>query len=162
MQGRRVRIDTGWQTVAAVQDLLEVKLGSSQAGYLTGFKVMQSSLEGITAIPKHKITLKRAYGTYSSGSGGGSATVIKGLVADAAHGLTTVERNNTTQASVGTGTIEDIDSDTLNEATGVLEIQYTPENFQPVAPSEVVILSLEEAPSSCTLRAYIDLWITHG
>jgi len=173
MLGRLISVDTGWQTVAAVQDLLEVKLGSGQAGFVTGFKVMQSSVETTTAIPKYQIQLKRATGSFTSGSGGtdisGSTAplgstggVQSASTSQAAHGLATVERNNTTQAVVGSGTLTSWDADALNESSGVLDIAYIPEEWKPIGPSEAVILGLEEVPTSCTMRAIVKIILTHG
>lgn len=163
MQGRLVYCDTDWQTVSAVQDLLEIKLGTAQAGFVTGWKIMQSSLEGTSSVVKDKISLKRATGSFTSGSGGGSATIILGSSIDPAHGLATVERNNTTQAVVGTGTLNVIDADAFNESSGVLDVQYIPEEWKPIGPSEAAILSLDEAPSaSGTFRAFMRILLTHG
>lgn len=172
MLGRLVEIDTGWQTVSAVQDLLEITLGSTQAGYVVGWKVMQSSVETITDIKKHQIQLKRASSTFTSGSGGSSvsSTAPNGTTAgirsissgQAAHGLSSVERNNTTQAVINTGTLLAVDADAFNESSGVLDVRYTPEEYRPFGPSETIILSIEEAPSSCTMRAVVTLLLTHG
>lgn len=160
MLGRIVHIDTGYQTVSAVQDLIEAKLGSGQAGYVIGWKIFQSSIETTTSLPKYKVALKRAAGAFTSGSGGGSATATKGQSGDAAHGLATTERNNTTQASGGT--IEEVDGDILNEASGAIDVKYIPEEWRPIGPSEAAILSIDEAPASQTMRAILTLLITHG
>ena len=161
--GRIVIVDTDWQTVAEVRDFLEVKLGTAQAGYLLQAKVMQSTLEGTTSIPKHRIHVKRGTGSFTSGSGGSTAVVVKGQSGDPAHGLATIERNNTTQASAGSGTLEVIDPDVFNESGGVLELTYTPELSAPVGPSEAIILSVDnEAPASGSYRATLKFLITHG
>ena len=162
LPGRVVRITTDWQTCAAVQDLLEIKLGSAQAGFVLGWKIVQSSLEGTTSIPKHKIGAKRATGSFSSGSGGGTATVVKNQSGDASHGLTTIERNNTTQATAGTGTLENMDPDVMNESAGAIEAAYIPEAMPAVGPAEAFILSFDEAPTSGTYCATVTLLITHG
>lgn len=172
IRGRLVTIDTGWQTVSAVQDLIEATLSSTQAGYVIGWKIMQSSVETITDIKKNQVQLKRASGSFTSGSGGSavSGTSPTGSTAgvasissgQSAHGLSNVERNNTTQAVVGSGAMLAIDADAFNESSGVLDITYIPEEWRPLGPSETVILSLDEAPTSCTMRAIIKLLITHG
>lgn len=162
LPGRVVRITTGWQTVAALSDLLEVKMGSAQAGFVIGWKIVQSSLEGITSIPKYKIGCKRLTGSFTSGSGGGTATVVKNQSGDASHGLATIERNNTTQAVVGSGTLEDFDPDVLNESAGAIEAAYLPECMPALGPSEAFVLSFEEAPTSGTFCATLTLLITHG
>lgn len=161
--GRIITLDTGWQTVSAVQDLLEIKLGTAQAGYLHSCRVMQSSEETTTEAEELKISVKRATGTFTSGSGGSTATVVKGQTGDTAHGLATIERNNTTQAVVGTGTLEEIDCGSFAVLSGEWERTYTPELRKPFGPSEAVILSLEETPADAiTMRAFIDIEITHG
>lgn len=173
MLGRLVEIDTGWQTVSAVQDLLEVLLGSGQAGYCVGWKIMQSSIETITNIAKYQIELLKATSTFTSGSGGTDISAALSPIAatggvasvstsQAAHGLAGVERNNTTVAVVNTGTLKAVDADSFNEASGVLDVSYTPEEWRPFGPSEAVILRLAETPASCTMRALLRLLITHG
>ena len=164
MLGRLIVIDTGWQTVSAVQDLLEVKLGSGQAGYVLRAKIMQSSEEAAAEAEELKVSLKKATGSFTSGSGGGSATVV--LASNTlANGLTTTERNNTTQAVINTGTLEEMEVGAFNVLAGEWEVAYTPELMEKgkLGPSECVLLSLEEAPADAiTMRAIIDLLITHG
>jgi hypothetical protein len=163
--GRIVHIDTGYQTVSAVQDLLEVKLATTQAGFLHSAIVMQSSDEASNEAEELKISVKRATGSFTSGSAGGSATVVKGQSGDAAHGLTTIERNNTTQAVIGTGTLDEIGMmcGAFAVLSGEWERTPTPELRPPIGPSEAIILSLEEAPTDAlTLRAILVIEITHG
>lgn len=163
MIGRRVIIDTGWQTVSAAQDLLEVLLASSQAGFVLRAKIMQSSDEAATEAEEIQAAIKRAYGSYTSGSGGGSPTVVKGQSGDAAHGLSATERNNTTQASAGSGTLETLEPGTFNVLAGEWEWAATPEEMIPIGPSQAAILSLDEAPADAlTLRAILTLLLTHG
>jgi hypothetical protein len=164
MIGRLVIIDTGYQTVGtAVQDLLEVKLAATQAGFLLRAKVMQSSEESSTEAEQLQVNLKRATGSFTSGSGGGSATVVKGQSGDPAHGLSTTERNNTTQAVIGTGTLDVMEPGAFNVLAGEWEFTPTPELMFPIGPSEAVILSLDEATADAiTMRAIITLLLTHG
>lgn len=161
--GRIVTFDTGWQSVSAVQDLFELKLAATQAGFLHSCRIMQSTEEAASEAEQLKISVKRATGSFTSGSGGGTAAVVKGQSGDPAHGLSTIERNNTTQASAGSGTLEEIDSGSFAVLSGEWERTYTPELRKPIGPSEAVLLSLEETPADAiTMRAYIDLEITHG
>ena len=164
MLGRLVIIDTGYQTVGtAVQDLLEVKLGTAQAGFVIGVRVMQSSEEASTEAEEVQINLKRATGSFTSGSGGGTATVVKGQSGDAAHGLATNERNNTTQAVVGTGTLDVWEPGVFNVLAGEWEFSPTPEQMLPLGPSEAIIVSMDEAVADAmTARAVVKLLITHG
>jgi hypothetical protein len=163
MIGRIVTVDTGYQTVSAAQDLLEVLLASSQAGFVLRAKVMQSSDEASSEAEALQVNLKRASGSYTSGSGGGSATVVKGQTGDAAHGLAAAERNNTTQASAGTGALEVAEPGSFNVLAGEWEAPFSPEEMLAVGPGEAVVLSLDEAPADAlTLRAVVKLLITHG
>lgn len=163
MIGRIVICDTDYQTVSAVQDLLEIKLGTAQAGFLLHAKIMQSSEEASTEAEELKVAIKRATGSFTSGSGGGSATIIKGQSGDPSHGLATTERNNTTQAVVNTGTLDYLEPGVFNVLAGEWEFTPTVELSFPFGPSECVLLSLEEAPADAiTMRAILTLLITHG
>lgn len=161
--GRLVILDTGWQTVSAVQDLFEIKLAATQAGFLHSATIMQSSEEATADAEQLKVSIKRATGSFTSGSGGGSATVVKGQSGDPSHGLTTIERNNTTQAVVGTGTLDELWPGAFCVLAGEWEKTFTPELRPPIGPSEAVILSVEEAPADAiTMRAIMVIEITHG
>lgn len=164
MLGRVITLDTGWQTVSTVQDLLEILLGSGQAGYVLRAKIMQSSEEAATEAEELQVNLKKATGSYTSGSGGGSATVVL-CSSSLAHGLAGTERNNTTQATAGTGTLETMEPGVFNVLAGEWEVAYTPELMEKgkVGPSQAIILSLDEAPADAiTMRAIVDLLLTHG
>jgi hypothetical protein len=162
MIGRVIIVDTGYQTVSAAQDLLEVLLAASQAGFLLRARVMQSSDEASSEAEELQINVKRATGSYTSGSNGASATVVKGQSGDAAHG-TTAERNNTTQAVAGSGALETLEPGVFNVLAGEWEFTPTPELSYPIGPSQAVILSLDEAPADAlTLRAVLNILITHG
>jgi hypothetical protein len=162
--GRMIAFDTGYQSVSAVQDLLELQLGTAQAAKLHRVKVMQSSLESPAVVEELQVNIKRATGSFTSGSGGGTATVVKyGQSVMQAHGLAATERNNTTQAVVGAGALETLEPGVFNTLAGEWEFTPTPE-LQPVlGPSEAVILSLDEAPAAArTLRAVVWLEILAG
>ena len=163
--GRTVDIDTGYQTVSAVQDLLEVKAGTAQTFLVHSLLVFQSSDEASAEAELLKVSLKRATGSFTSGSGGGTATVEEGGSIDPAHGLATVERNNTTQAVVGTGTLVEVPRGcgAFNVVAGEWERTFTPELRVPFGPSEAAILSLEEAPADAlTLRAVMVIELVAG
>src|SRR5262245_8410245 len=129
MLGRLIVLDTGYQTVSAAQDLLEIKLASTQAGFVLRAKVMQSSEESSTEAEELQINLKRASGSFTSGSGGGTATVVKGQTGDPSHGLSTIERNNTSQAAAGSGALEVYEPGVLNVLAGEWEWAATPETM---------------------------------
>lgn len=159
MRGRMVYLDTGWQTVSAVQDLAEIKMGSGQFGILHSVMVAVSS-EETDSNEFLQINTKRATGSFTSGSGGGSLTVVKGVTNDAAHGLATVERNNTTQAAAGSGALENLPllCGTLNVLACEFEKTPPPELRVPLLATEAVVVSLDEAPADAiTMRCVVAL-----
>lgn len=161
MLGRIVILDTDYQSVSVVQDLIEAKLDTDQAGFVLRAKIMQSSDEAAAEAEELQVNLKRATGAFTSGSGGGSATVS--VFGPAAHSLATIERNNTTQAVIGTGTLDVVEPGVFNILAGEWEWHSTPETMIPLGPSEAAILSIDEAPADAiTLRAILVLLITHG
>lgn len=161
--GRIIILDTGEQTVSAVQDLLEIKADTDQAFKVHRWKVMQRSDATAAEAELLPINLKRATSSFTSGSGGGSATVVQKNKADAAHSLATIERNNTTQAVVNTGTLEVVDPAVFNVLAGECETCYTPELQPEFGPSEAAILSLDAAPGDAlTLRAIMVIEILVG
>lgn len=164
MIGRLVILDTGWQTVGtAVQDLLEVKLGTAQAGFLLSAKVIQKTAEDANSADQLDLNIKRATGSFTSGSGGGTATVLKGQSGDAAHGLAANERNNTTQAAAGTGTLETLEPGAFNILSGEWEWKPPSDEVIPLGPSEAAVLSIDTALDiQLSVRAVVKILITHG
>lgn len=160
MPGRMVELDTGYQSVSVVQDLAEIKLGTGQFGVVHSVILMVSSDEG-DAAENLQVNCKRGVG-FTSGSGGGSLTTFKGLTGDAAHGLATVERNNTTQAVAGGGTLENIPHacGVLAVLAGEWERTFTPELRPQLLASEALVVSLDEAPADAvTMRAIVAIEI---
>jgi hypothetical protein len=161
--GRIVILDTGYQTVSAVQDFFEIKAASTQTFLVHRAKIMQSSDEAASEAELLQVNIKRAAGSFTSGSGGGTATVVKNNSGDASHGLTTIERNNTTQAVVGSGTLEVLEPGVFNVIAGEWEFAQIPELRFVLGPSEAVIFSLDEVPSDAlTLRAIMVIEIIAG
>ncbi len=150
--GRVVIVDTGWQSLAvpgtgaAALDLLEIKLGSTQFGYLMAAFIFQHSLETITKLEQTKVAIKRASGSYTTGLGFGTApTIVKGATGDAAHGFATTKMLSSTQAVAGAGSLDTMMRGDFNISAGEWERTYIPELRPPIAASEAIILSIEEA-----------------
>lgn len=163
--GRIIHFETGYQTVSAAQDLLELLLATGQCAVVHSVKVHQYSDALASEAELLPIKVKRATGSYTSGSGGGSATVVKNQSTSSAHGLTGIERNNTTQASAGSGTLEVIPSlsGVFNVLAGEYEVTSTPELRLPLAPSEALIVSMDVAPQDAlTLNCSVTLEIVAG
>lgn len=92
-------VSTGFQSVSAAQDLLELVAPSDAVILIHELNISQSS-DGASADSEMlQTTVLR--GATTSGSAGGSATVVPLEAGQPAAGGT-YERNNTTQASAGT------------------------------------------------------------
>lgn len=164
MLGRLITVDTQFQDVSALQDLLEVKLGTVQAGYVIRAKIIQKNKEAAADAQVIAVNLKRASGSFTSGSGGGSPLVILNSNS-LAHGFAVAERNNTTQAVVNTGVLDVVEPGAFNVLSGEWEFCPPPELMEKgkIGPSESAILSVDEAPTgTISMRAILDILITHG
>lgn len=162
--GRIVKIDTGYQTVSVAQDLLEVLLAAGQCAVLHRVKVMQSSDESSSEAELLQVNVSRASGSYTSGSGGSTATVTKySSSSQADDGLSAAERNNTTQASAGSGAIDNLEPGAFNVLAGEWEFCPVPEMRPAFAAAQAVVVSLDEAPADAlTLRAIVWLELVSG
>lgn len=163
--GRIVHLDTGYQAVTAAQDLAEIKMGTGQTALVHSVIVMESSEETITDNELLQINCKRLGGSFTSGSGGSTLTVFKNNSADAAHGLATIERNNTTQAVAASGTLEHIPMmcGAMNVNSGEWDRTPIPELRPVLGPGEALVVSLEEVPAdSITMRCVVVLEIIAG
>ena len=115
--GRQYAVYTGWQTVSAAQDLLEITAATGKPFFVNAIAISQSSDAGDSEAEMLQVTLKRGEGM-TSGSGGGSATTTK-WVSDADPGKSLAAlRNNTTQGSAGSGTLTDIWAEAFNVQAG--------------------------------------------
>ena len=139
-----VTIDTGSQTISAVQDLLEVSLPTDLIAEVTNIEFTQSSDYGDSQAEGLRLQLKRGAGT-TSGSGGGSATVSAHQTGQGAHGLT-AERNNTTQAVVGGGSLDTLFDKGFNIQVGCFYLPPPEQRFW-FSPGEEIYVSLPAAPS---------------
>lgn len=151
--GRFHTISVGPSTVTAAVDLFEILAASGKPFLLHEIVINQSSDYGDAAAEGLTITLKRATGSYTSGSSGGSPTSGKHLTNDAALGAT-VEALNTSQATAGSGAITIIRGESFNIQAGY---QYFPAPEQRIMflPSEALILSMTAPADSITLTGSV-------
>lgn len=120
--GRRYSVPFSAVSVSAAQDLFEILAASGKPFFLVEVVVAQSSDYGDTAAEGLSILIKRATGSYTSGSGGSTPGATKHLTNDASAGPTP-EANNTTQAAAGSGALTTIRADAFNVQGGY---QYLP------------------------------------
>lgn len=112
VRGRVYYISTGAQTVASAEDLLEITAGTRS---FVVHKVI-ISVDEISSIDRLLVQIKRATSGFTGGSGGGTATETKANTSDTASGLTS-DRNNTTQAVAGGGSLETLEECYMNTLT---------------------------------------------
>lgn len=147
--GRFYSVPFSAATVTAAQDVFEVLAASGKPFVLHEIVLGQTSDAGDAQAELEQVLIKRATGSYTSGSGGSTVTPVKHLTNDAAAGPT-AEINNTTQASAGTGALTTIRTETWNVQSGY---QYlpTPESRLVFLPSEACVVSITAPADSLTM-----------
>ena len=140
-------------SVSAAVDVFEVLASSAKPFILHEVIIAQSSDYGDAAAEGLSVLLKKATGSYTSGSGGSTATPRPHSTNDAAAGPT-VETNNTTQASAGSGSLLTMRCDAFNVQAGW---QYlpTPEQRMLFLPAEACVVSITAPADAVTLSGSI-------
>jgi hypothetical protein len=147
--GRRYYIPLPATAVSAAIDLLEILAAAGKPFRLVSVKVSQSSDYGDAQAEGLSISIKRATGSYTSGSGGSTVTPAKQSTNDPAAGPT-AETFNASQAAAGSGALTTIDSDAFNVQAGYLYLP--PENDQPLfLPTEACVISMTVPNDSITV-----------
>lgn len=137
-------VTTGFQTVSAAQDLIEVVAPADAVVLIHEVHIGQSS-DGASA-DSEMLQTSIIRGHTTSGSGGGSATVTPLETGQPAAGGT-YERNNTTQASTSGVTVT---TDAFNVLNGYAAV------FDPaivVSPSQRCVITLSAPADALTLHA---------
>jgi len=153
--GRRYIVPFNAVAVTVAQDLFEVLAPATKCLRLLRCEVTQESDAGDAQSEQLRFTLKRAAGTYTSGSGGSAPTVQKTSFGDAASGVT-AEANNTTRAAAGTGTLDTLESLCENIHNGLHYIAPQGREHE-FAPSQAIVVGLENAPvDSLTMSGVLE------
>jgi hypothetical protein len=147
--GRFYSVPFSAVAVSAAQDLFEVQAATGKPFVLHEVIVAQASDYGDSQAEGLSVLIKRATGSYTSGSGGSTVTPAKHLTNDAAAGPT-AELNNTSQASAGSGALTTIRTEAFNVQAGW---QYlpTPEERLLFLASEAVIVSITAPADAVTM-----------
>jgi hypothetical protein len=147
--GRMYSVPFSAVAVSAAQDLFEVLASAAKPFYLHEITVAQSSDFGDAQAEGLSILIKRATGSYTSGSGGTTVTPAKHLTNDAAAGPT-AEVNNTTQAAAGSGALTTLRAEAFNVQSGY---QYlpTPEQRFFFLSAEAVVVSITAPADALTV-----------
>lgn len=131
----------GGVAVSAIQDLFEITAPADAAVLIHEIKIGQSSDYGDSEAEGLRVQLTRGHGT--SGSGGSAVTPTP-LEAGFAAAGSTVEANNTTQASAGTPVV--LYEDAFNAQIGWHYLP-TPEARIVLSPSALFVVELPVAPA---------------
>ena len=147
--GRFYSVPFSATAVSAAVDVFEVLASAGKPFILHEVVLAQSSDYGDSQAEGLSILIKKATGSYTSGSGGSTVTPAKHLTNDAAAGPT-AETNNTTQASAGSGALTTIRADAFNVQGGY---QYlpTPEQRITFLAAEAAVVSITAPSDSLTL-----------
>jgi hypothetical protein len=147
--GRLYTVQFTAVAVTAAQDVFEILAAAAKPFVLHEIVLSQSSDFGDAQAEGLGVLVKRATGSYTTGSGGSTPTPGKHNTSDTAAGVT-AKANNTTQAVVGSGTLTTIRAEAWNEQAGY---QYlpTPETRIFFAGSEACIISITAPADSITL-----------
>jgi hypothetical protein len=142
-------------SVSAAVDVFEVLAATGKPFILHELVLAQSSDYGDAQAEGLIVDLKRATGSYTSGSGGSTATPAKHLTNDAAAGPT-AETNNTTQAAAGSGALTTLRTEAFNVQAGY---QYlpTPEQRITFLPAEALVVSLSAPADAISLSGSVTI-----
>ena len=147
--GRFYSVPFSATSVSAAVDVFEVLATTAKPFFLHSIVIAQSSDYGDAQAEGLSVLIKRATGSYTSGSGGSTVTPAKHATNDAAAGPT-AEVCNATQASAGSGALTTIVADAFNVQGGY---QYLPPPEQRLffLAAEAVVVSITAPADAVTL-----------
>lgn len=138
----------------AVLDFFELLAPADMVVKIHEIRITQHTEAGDAESEQLLFEIKRASGSYTSGSGGTTPTPAPLNFGDAASTVT-LEANNTSQAAAGTGALTTLLSAADNIHNGFHYLP-TPETQIILSPSQALIVSLGAAPQdSITFDGYI-------
>lgn len=155
--GRRYTIPFSAVAVSAAVDVFEVLAAAGKPFVLREIVLAQSSDYGDAQAEGLSVIIKRATGSYTSGSGGSTPTPGKNTNTPAA-GFTP-EANNTSQASAGSGALTTIRAEAFN-VQGGYQFLPTPEQAMDAyffLPTEAVVVSITAPADAITLSGTMEV-----
>lgn len=130
----------------AAVDWFELIAPSSCGIALFGLDVSQSTDYQDAAEEGIRWFVRRAAGSYSSGSGGNTGVARTPVRSGDAAATFTAETLNTTQAAAGSGTLVTVHQSVFNIRSGLREI-WTPETAISCRASEALVVGMGAAPA---------------
>lgn len=130
-------------TVSAAQDFFELTAASTGKGIRVHRVEIGADSDETSQLLRCVLKIGKAH---TAGSGGATVTPTR-LKAGAGATTATLKRNNTTEATAGTGTLSSVGRRPFNVVTGFL---YAPTEQEAVtlAPGEAFIVNLVAAPGA--------------
>lgn len=144
--GRPYYVNFAATAETAAIDFFELIAGASVAFDLWGWDIGQTTELGDAAEEQLDVYIKRASGSYTSGSGGNTGVARPVAQPGDAAATLTAESLNTTRIAVGTGTLTTVINTTYNIRSGWKE-WLPPEFVIGCGPSQAVALGLTSAPA---------------
>ncbi len=141
--------------VTAAQDVVELLAPSDCVIVVHSIVIAQYTDVGDAAEELLSVLFKRASGSYTSGSGGSTPSKNPLQFGFAAAGAT-LEMNNTSQASAGSGALTTIGADAWNVRSPYIYTP-TPETQIVISPAQAFVLSITAPADSLTTNATI-IW----
>lgn len=139
---------------AAAVDWFELITGAAGKLVLLELYIGQTTETGDTQEEQINYYLKRATGTYTSGSGGNTGVARPPVDPSDAAATFTAETLNTTKIAVGTGTLTTLIEDTFNVRTGLQAI-WTPDAGPRIGASSALGIGMVGNPvDSITWSGY--------
>lgn len=130
----------------AAIDFLELIAGATTGVALLGLDIAQTTELGDTAEEQIGWYIKRASGSYTSGSGGNTGVARPPVRAGDGAATFTCESLNTTQIAVGSGTLTTMLQSAFNLRAG-LQVFWTPETAITCSVSQALAIGLTAAPA---------------
>lgn len=130
---------------AGAIDFFEITAAAGKPIALLGLDIGQATELGDAAEEQIRWFIKRASGSYTSGSGGSTPTPAPINPNDASVGFS-VESLNTTQLVVGSGALTTLHASTFNVRVG-LQMFWTPETAPIAGGSQALVVGLAAAPA---------------
>ena len=162
MPGRLYTLETGHVAMTVAQDLLEIPVPATCVVVIHSIQIDQGTEEAASEAEKLQISLKKGIGATSGSGGTGSLTPAKRSTGSPTCPISSAERNNTTQASAGGGSLTTLERWIWDVLAG-FEVTPTPELRHEFSPSELIVLALDEAPAdSITANAKIIFEVLGG
>lgn len=131
---------------AATLQWFELIAGSTTALGIVGIDLGQTTEIGDTAEEQIEVYIKRATGSYTSGSGGSTGVARPPVRSGDSAATFTAETGNTTHIAAGSGTLTTLFTSTINVRSGWKD-WWIPEAIFTCGPSSALAIGMNTTPA---------------